>query len=259
MDLIVRAFYLKSINTRLLDKGSCTRQRKGIYQQCAGNSESVSWYVYSTIKTDSAAVQYHGPIHACQTAQDSVWHKLGTYDEDIQDRLRIRLIRTKQIAKCHMDREFMQNCSLDVNTVGSESISSLETVSSDPTPTDTSDWLARHTLDKNDPLLYIIVVLSFYSIGVVFMLVKYLKTEREELEEEKMLEDFLKTKPRSTQEDRTSSSGRLALHALNAANVISQPSTSATGRITFVWGGLMGSRRVSWNGKAWTLTLCRET
>ena len=89
-------------------------------------------------------------------------------------------------------------------------------------------------LGRNDPLLYIIVVLTFYSLGIILMLVKYLRTERRELEEEKVLEVFLKTKPRSCQDDRSSSSGKLALQALNAASAISQPCGRAGGKITFV-------------------------
>ena len=48
---------------------------------------------------------------------------------------------------------------------------------------------------QKDALLYIIVVLTFYSLGVVIMMIKYLKRERRELEEERMLEDFLKHRP----------------------------------------------------------------
>jgi len=81
--------------------------------------------------------------------------------------------------------------------------------------------------------LYIIVVLGVYSLGVVIMMVKYLKRERRDLEEEKMLEDFLKLKPRTASMERQRLSGKLCLHAFNAASVISQPQ-QPQGKVTFV-------------------------
>ncbi len=86
---------------------------------------------------------------------------------------------------------------------------------------------------QKDALLYIILVLGFYSLGVVIMMIKYLKRERIDLEEEKMLEDFLKLKPRTVTMERQRLSGKLCLNAFNAASVISQPE-QPHGKVTCV-------------------------
>ena len=86
---------------------------------------------------------------------------------------------------------------------------------------------------QKDALLYIIVVLMFYSLGMIIMLIGYLKREREELEEERHLHDFLKTPPPTVWTHRGCSSGKLALQAFNAASFITQPNTSE-GKVTFV-------------------------
>ena len=62
-------------------------------------------------------------------------------------------------------------------------------------PTGSPQQGAQDESAQKDALLYIIVVLTFYSLGVVIMMIKYLKRERRELEEERMLEDFLKHRP----------------------------------------------------------------
>ena len=93
----------------------------------------------------------------------------------------------------------------------------------------------ENTLDvkQKDALLYIIVVLMFHSFGMVIMLIGYLKRERKELEEERHLQDFLKTPPPTVRAHRGCSSGKLALHAFNAASLITQPNT-CKGKVTFV-------------------------
>ncbi|KAK6189146.1 hypothetical protein SNE40_005179 [Patella caerulea] len=44
-------------------------------------------------------------------------------------------------------------------------------------------------------VMYIISVLVFYSLGIVVMIIKYLRTEKEEMEEEAALENFFKGMP----------------------------------------------------------------
>jgi hypothetical protein len=41
-------------------------------------------------------------------------------------------------------------------------------------------------------VMYITAVLVFYSLGIVVMIIKYLRTERKEIEEEAALESFFK-------------------------------------------------------------------
>ena len=87
---------------------------------------------------------------------------------------------------------------------------------------------------KRDAFIYIIAVLGFYSIGVVCMMVKYLQEEKRDLEEEILLEQFMKNKPQTANQQRAKPFGRLALDAFNAANLVVQPSSSDHGRVTFV-------------------------
>ncbi|XP_059146833.1 uncharacterized protein LOC131934741 [Physella acuta] len=69
-------------------------------------------------------------------------------------------------------------------------------------------------------LVYIVVVLVFYSTGVMVMIVRYLKTEKKELEEEAALENFFKYMPdrKQEQEHRVN---RVAIHAFHTLTSIS--------------------------------------
>ena len=90
--------------------------------------------------------------------------------------------------------------------------------------------------EQLDALLYIIVVLAIYSFGVVVMLIKYVKRERSDMEEETMLQNFLMNLARTSVPNPVSRgrvSNRLALDALNTANIVSQ-SMSETHKVTFV-------------------------
>ncbi|KAI0225883.1 hypothetical protein LSAT2_023369 [Lamellibrachia satsuma] len=98
-----------------------------------------------------------------------------------------------------------------------------ENLTTHEAPTETNDGNA---------LVYIVVVLGFYSIGIVVLMIRYLKNERRDLIEEKMLDDFFRTTPRTLNDDRARLGGKLALNALNAVSVISQPSSSR--KVTFV-------------------------
>ena len=86
---------------------------------------------------------------------------------------------------------------------------------------------------QKNAFLYIIVVLGFYSLGVLLLIVYYLKRERKDLEEEKMLEDYLQSKPLTASQERTRPTGRLLLSAFNTVHIVIQSENSA-GKITFV-------------------------
>ena len=65
-------------------------------------------------------------------------------------------------------------------------------------------------------VMYIIAVLVFYSAGIVTMIVKYLKREKRELEEEKALENFFRTMPAYKKERELKQVNRVAIHAFHA-------------------------------------------
>ena len=82
--------------------------------------------------------------------------------------------------------------------------------------------LFLQTSDGSDPgaVMYIIVVLVFYSTGVMVMIIRYLRTEKKELEEEVTLENFFKSMPdkRAEKEHRVN---RMAIHAFHTLTSIS--------------------------------------
>ena len=66
-------------------------------------------------------------------------------------------------------------------------------------------------------------------------MIKYLKRERQDLQEERVVREFLSNHVRTIYNDRASLSGRLALNSLNAANIISTPcNPQGYGKVTFV-------------------------
>lgn len=66
--------------------------------------------------------------------------------------------------------------------------------------------------------MYIIVVLVFYSTGVMVMIIRYLKTEKKELEEEVTLENFFNSMPdkRAENEHRVNHVAIRAFHTLTS-------------------------------------------
>ena len=109
-------------------------------------------------------------------------------------------------------------------------------VGSPATPSSTT---AATDAVEDEALLYIIAVLFFYSFGIVLMIIQSLRSERRDLEQQKVLEDYLLLKhklswPQPEQRERTTMGGRLALSALNAANVVAQTSSGQGEKITFV-------------------------
>ena len=90
-------------------------------------------------------------------------------------------------------------------------------------------------LESRHALIYIIVVLSFYSAGIVIMMVKYMKQEREEQQEVNMYRRYLHTARQESGHNtsRGRLANRLALQALNMANAVPQ-TTRQGSKVTFV-------------------------
>lgn len=65
-------------------------------------------------------------------------------------------------------------------------------------------------------VMYIVAVLVFYSAGIVTMIVKYLRREKRELEEERILEDFFRSMPAYKKEREQNNVNRVAIHAFHA-------------------------------------------
>nr|KAG5713955.1 hypothetical protein BaRGS_020283 [Batillaria attramentaria] len=64
-------------------------------------------------------------------------------------------------------------------------------------------------------VMYITAVLVFYSLGIVVMIIKYLKTERKEMEEEVNLENFFKGIPSKRIEHEREAVNRVAIRAFH--------------------------------------------
>ena len=64
-------------------------------------------------------------------------------------------------------------------------------------------------------VMYITAVLVFYSLGIVVMIIKYLKTERKEMEEEMALENFFKGIPSKKLEHERDAVNRVAIQAFH--------------------------------------------
>ncbi|XP_045159700.2 uncharacterized protein LOC123525061 [Mercenaria mercenaria] len=65
-------------------------------------------------------------------------------------------------------------------------------------------------------VMYIVAVLVFYSAGIVTMIIKYLRREKRELEEERILEDFFRSMPAYKKEREQNNVNRVAIHAFHA-------------------------------------------
>jgi len=76
-----------------------------------------------------------------------------------------------------------------------------------------------HPRTIGDPGIYIITVLLFYSFGIVILMINYMTKNTNESEDYylKYLEQFRRNQRENTSRNLPS---RLALHALNAVNVI---------------------------------------
>lgn len=65
-------------------------------------------------------------------------------------------------------------------------------------------------------VMYIVAVLVFYSAGIVIMIIKYLRREKRELEEERILEDFFRSMPAYKKEREQNNVNRVAIQAFHA-------------------------------------------
>ena len=65
-------------------------------------------------------------------------------------------------------------------------------------------------------VMYIVAVLVFYSAGIIVMIIKYLRREKRELEEERILEDFFRSMPAYKKEREQNNVNRVAIHAFHA-------------------------------------------
>lgn len=71
-------------------------------------------------------------------------------------------------------------------------------------------------------VMYIVAVLVFYSAGIIVMIVKYLRREKRELEEERILEDFFRSMPEYKKEREQNKINKVAIHAFHALTSFSE-------------------------------------
>ncbi|GIY80056.1 uncharacterized protein CDAR_507451 [Caerostris darwini] len=91
-----------------------------------------------------------------------------------------------------------------------------------------------HEISQRNAVIYIVVVLFFYSFGIGIMMIKYMRKEAEEQEEFKMYRRYMSdTYECSRPTSRGKLANRLALQALNMVNAIPQTSQAGS-KVTFV-------------------------
>lgn len=75
---------------------------------------------------------------------------------------------------------------------------------------------------ESGAVLYIVVVLVFYSLGIVVMIIKYSKTEQKEMEEEQALEHFFKGMPcgKTAREHHVNTVAIKAFHTLTNSAIV---------------------------------------
>lgn len=86
-------------------------------------------------------------------------------------------------------------------------------------------------------VMYIVAVLVFYSAGIIVMIVKYLRREKQELEEERILEDFFRSMPEYKREREQNKMNKIAIHAFHALtsfseNIVDDDDCSSVGEET---------------------------
>ena len=92
----------------------------------------------------------------------------------------------------------------------------LQTSSLPVTATEEGEVESQSRADTDfGAVMYITAVLVFYSLGIVVMIVKYLKTERKEMEEEAALENFFKGIPSKRIEHEQEAVNRVAIRAFH--------------------------------------------
>ncbi|CAN8003729.1 unnamed protein product [Ixodes hexagonus] len=88
---------------------------------------------------------------------------------------------------------------------------------------------------QRQALMYIVVVLFFYSFGIGFMMIRYMRQEAKEQEECKMYRRYINAAHEQylNATNRARLANRLALQALNTVNAIPQ-TTHVGSKVTFV-------------------------
>lgn len=86
--------------------------------------------------------------------------------------------------------------------------------------------------EADDAVIYIVVVLAFYSFGIVFMIANFVRQEQRELEETKMYKQYVKVARDRWLTTRGNMANKLALQALNTFNAV--PQKTDANKVTFV-------------------------
>ena len=86
--------------------------------------------------------------------------------------------------------------------------------------------------EADDAVIYIVVVLAFYSFGIVFMIANFVRQEQREVEETKMYKQYVKLARDRWLTTRGNMANKLALQALNTFNAV--PQTTDVNKVTFV-------------------------
>ena len=90
----------------------------------------------------------------------------------------------------------------------------------------------KREAEADDAVIYIVVVLAFYSFGIVFMIANFVRQEQRELEETMMYKQYVKLARDRWLTTRGNMANKLALQALNTFNAI--PQTTDVNKVTFV-------------------------
>ncbi|KAK4322017.1 hypothetical protein Pmani_007219 [Petrolisthes manimaculis] len=90
----------------------------------------------------------------------------------------------------------------------------------------------KQTEEADDAVIYIVVVLAFYSFGIVFMMANFVRQEQRELEETKVYKQYVKLARDRWLTTRGNLTNKLALQALNTFNAV--PQTTDANKVTFV-------------------------
>lgn len=86
--------------------------------------------------------------------------------------------------------------------------------------------------ESQEAVVYIVVVLAFYSFGIVFMMANFIRQEQREIEETKLYKQYIKVARDRWLTTRGSLANKLALQALNTLNAV--PQTTNVNKVTFV-------------------------
>ncbi|KAK3882235.1 hypothetical protein Pcinc_013375 [Petrolisthes cinctipes] len=90
----------------------------------------------------------------------------------------------------------------------------------------------KQTEEADDAVIYIVVVLAFYSFGIVFMMANFVRQEQREVEETKVYKQYVKLARDGWLTTRGNLTNKLALQALNTFNAV--PQTTDANKVTFV-------------------------